>query len=406
MYDIFEGKVKGLRKPMSRFSEKMRQFDVNEQSIAEFRELIIEEMERLEYDFVFDDQAGNIIGIIKGLTQGEDLMLVSHMDLFRAGTGRSGYFLTQGDLAPSPSTFKVGIISSIYSGAAIKNSLIPLNGDIIVCCVTRAEGCDLGIRHLFERFLLKRTSKIKGAVLCEPTGLKVHLGHRGRLQYEIVIGGAIAENVVPNKRGVNMLGSMFPLINELEKVSATLPHDTTLGDATLMIHDVHFRDTCLGERAPEFRVAVDRTFVPFENPEAILERARSIATAVYPEKSSIATALVKNKIRMQTGLETVMTNEFKPWLIQANDPFVLASLEVLRENGFSADTECWKRIVTEGSYICGELHIPAIGFGAGSEVSQDGGIRLDELERAALGQGSIALRNIGMPTFGWSCDEI
>jgi hypothetical protein len=30
----------------------------------------------------------------------------------------------------------------------------------------------------------------------------------------------------------------------------------------------------------------------------------------------------------------------------------------------------------------------------------------DKVEKAALGQALIVLRNIGVPTFGWSSDEI
>lgn len=65
--------------------------------------------------------------------------------------------------------------------------------------------------------------------------------------------------------------------------------------------------------------------------------------------------------------------------------------------------------MTEGSYTYGELKIPTIGFGAGSEdrLGSDADVMtVEKIERAAYGQALIVDRNIGMPTFGWSSDEI
>jgi hypothetical protein len=55
------------------------------------------------------------------------------------------------------------------------------------------------------------------------------------------------------------------------------------------------------------------------------------------------------------------------------------------------------------------LRIPTIGFGAGLEEAIDSGMEtlgIDKLEKAVYGLGLIIQRNIGVPTFGWSSDEI
>jgi len=397
MYAIAKKRMKGLEGPLELFSKKIADADQKDVALAEFAELISQEMKRLGYDDVSKDKAGNVVGIIRGYEGKEDITLISHI-----GSNDSQ---EEGLLS-----FKAGIISSLYAGALLKRSLLPISGDLIVCCVPRGDCCDFGVKYLFENSLKKRMGRLKGVVLSEPTDLNVNLGHKGRMEYEIVVKGRIDREFLENK-GINMLGTMFPLINELEKVSHTLPSDFSLGASSLKIKDISYSGYQPQGEEKEFRLIVDRAFVPEEETGAILKRAKSIATLIYKGEPEIAinTALSKSRIRTYTGLDIVSEKEFKPWKIENNHPFVTSSLEVLKDNGFGSQLGYWKRIVTEGSYTFGELKIPTIGFGIGREElvdSPSGSLAIDELERAIFGQVLIAHRSIGMPTFGWSADEI
>jgi acetylornithine deacetylase/succinyl-diaminopimelate desuccinylase-like protein len=302
--------------------------------------------------------------------------------------------------------FKAGIVTSVYAGALLKRSLIPLKGDLIVCCVPRLESYDFGIKYLLEGFLKERIGKIKGVVLCEPTDLNINLGHKGKIEYEIVVKGRIRERIL-ERRGLNALGTMSPLISELEKASHNLPTDSTFGSSSLKIKDVKYNGLNQSEGLKEFKLVIDRTFVPEENPNFILNKAKNIAEAVYKQEPEVvvATALAKSRVMTNTGFEVVSEKEFKPWKMEAYHPFVLASMESLKDNGFKASIGYWQNIVTEGSYTFGQLAIPTIGFGAGSEGNKRE-LAITELEKAIFGQILIAQRNIGMPTFGWSEDEI
>jgi len=397
MKEIAKRKMKGLEGSLEVFSKKMADFELKEENAMKFSSMVFSEMKRLDFDEVFKDRAGNLIGVIKGYENKEDLALISHMDAVNF-------------MGESLIGFKAGIISSIYAGALLKKMMLPLRGDVIVCCVPRAECCDFGIKYLFDTFLKKRLDKIKGAILCEPTDLNVYLGHKGRMEYEIIVKGKMDRDFLEN-RGVNMLGTMFPLINELEKVSHNLPVDYSLGSSSLRIKDV----SCSGYEEPkesrEFKVVVDRTFVPEENQDRILKRAKAIAKDIYKGEAAIAvnTALAKSRIKTYAGLEIVSEKEFKPWRMESNHPFVASSLAVLKENGFNSQAGYWKKIITEGSYTFAKLKIPTIGFGVGKEEmvnSPSASLTINELEKGVYGQVLIAHRNIGMPTFGWSEDEI
>jgi hypothetical protein len=208
-----------------------------------------------------------------------------------------------------------------------------------------------------------------------------------------------------------MLGTMFPLISELEKVSKELPNDLALGRSNLRIKDVRYSGYQPQDTINEFRVVVDRVFIPEESEGYILDKAKAIAKTVYKQEPDITinTLLAKERVKTYTGFEMVSEKEFKPWAMESHAPFALESLKALSENGFRSNFGYWKKIVTEGSYTYAKMKIPTIGFGAGLEDSsnvENNALTVDKVERAVYGQGLMVLRNIGVPTFGWSSDEI
>jgi Acetylornithine deacetylase/Succinyl-diaminopimelate desuccinylase and related deacylases len=401
MNELLREKARGLKADLIKFYKRVESFKLDSANTGEFTELIAAEMKGASFDKITKDKAGNLIGIIKGYGNKEALVMVSHIDTRAPNQQKLEGFDTGGMGA-----FKPGIISSIYAGALIKRAILPLEGDLIVCCVPRVEACDFGIQYLFENFLKARAKRIKGVILCEPTDLNINLGHKGRMEYEIVVKGKLNRNFLEN-RGMNMLGTMFPLINELEKVSKELPSDFNLGRSGLRIKDVRYSGYQPQDEVSEFRIVVDRVFIPEESQGFILNKAKTIAKTVYKQEPdvTVSTLLAKERVRTYTGLELVSEKEFKPWAMESHNPFALESLKTLAESGFKSNFGYWKKIVTEGSYTYGQLKIPTIGFGAGTEDMQDP-LSADKVERAVYGQSLIVLRNIGIPTFGWSSDEI
>ena len=405
MEELMKSKAKGLNDSLIKFSRKITDCSSTGSSTPEFTKLISEEMKNLDFDKVTSDKAGNLIGVIKGYENKDALVVISHLDILPPGTDKTEACLKSGIVK-----FKAGIVSSVYSGALIKRTLLPLTGDLIICCVPRLECCDFGIKYLFENQLKSKLKRIRGVLLCEPTDFNINLGHKGRMEYEIVVKGRLNRNFLEN-RGMNMLGTMFPLISELEKVSKQLPSDSNLGYSNLRIKDVSYSGYHPEEELNEFRVVVDRVFIPEENLSGILNKAKTIAKNVYKGEPDVTinTSLAMEKVKTHTGMELVSEKEFKPWVMEGHKSFASDSLKSLTDNGFKSSFGYWKKIITEGSYTCAELNIPTIGFGAGLEDAIDSGaesLSLDKLEKAAYGQALIIQRNIGVPTFGWSSDEI
>ncbi|MFA6079092.1 MAG: hypothetical protein WC779_05040 [Candidatus Omnitrophota bacterium] len=405
MKELMKEKAKGLRKPLEKFSGKIGDYDLDTKNIGEFTDLISAEMNGLGFDKVMKDKAGNLIGIVKGCENKDAVVMVSHIDIISPAQQK-----LEGITKNVAARFKAGIVTSVYAGALIKRAMIPMTGDLIVCCVPRLEYCDMGIKYLFNDFLKNRIKKIKGVILCEPTDFNINLGHKGRMEYEIIVKGRLNRNFVEN-RGMNMLGTMFPLINELEKASKELPSDFNLGRSGLRIKDVQYSGYQPQDEQNEFRIVVDRVFIPEEKESFILNKAKTIAKGVYKAEPDVTvnTMLAKERVKTYTGLELVSEKEFKPWTMDSHKPFALESLNCLNESGFRAGFGYWKNIVTEGSYTYAQLNIPTIGFGAGSEDVAGAladPVSANLIEKAIYGQALIVERNIGMPAFGWSSDEI
>lgn len=410
MKKLLKSKVKGLEESLAESFRKIENCTLDITNFRKFSNLISEEMKRLDFDKVTTDKVGNLIGVIKGHESKKHLVIISHIDIPSTDTFSSQIRKTEINVKGEIVKFKTGIISSIYGAALMKRALLPLTGDLIVCCVPRTECCDYGIKYLFEDYLKPKLKKIYGVILSEPTGFNIYLGHKGRMEYEIIVKGKLYRHFVEN-RGMNMLGTMFPLINELEKVSKQLPCDPNLGYSDLKIKDVRYSGYHPEKEFSEFRVVVDRVFIPEEDLNGILNKAKTIAKAIYKGKPDLTVnaVLARERVKTYSGVEIVQEKKFKPWKMESHHPFALNSLRSLTENGFKSSFGYWKKITTEGSYTYAQLHIPTIGFGAGSEDIIESGVKslsLEKLKKAVYGLGLIIYRNIGMPTFGWSSDEI
>lgn len=405
MNNIIKEKLGGIREDLAKFSRQISDFNVTMENIARFSDIIMLKMRELGLEKTTKDKTGNLIGLIKGRSSKNSLVIISHMDV------PSKEQMANAPLAGSNIIkFKTGIISALYSAGLLKRALTPLESDLIVCCVPRTETSDYSVRYLFESFFKNKIKNIKGVVLCEPTNFNLNLGHKGRMEYEIVVKGKL-DNAFLGNKGINMLGAMFPLVHELENVSKTLPSDYALGSSSLRIKDMRYAGYEPFQNVNEFSVIVDRVFIPEETEQYILNKAKTIARNIYKgqENISVNTCLAKEKIKTDAGLEIVSEKEFKPWLMEANNIFVADSFEVLKECGFAVNCSYWKNIVTEGSYTCGELRIPTIGFGAGREEEinpKTESMSVEEIVKAIYGLSAIVERNIGMPAFGWSADEI
>jgi len=391
MRQLIKNRLKGLKSSLGDFYKKTSCF--RRLGPLEAAKTIASCMDELGLEGVSIDKTDNVVGFVDGYDNKGDLILISTLNFDSRRSNANVDKPLHREVLPS----EAGVISSIYTAALVKKAFLPLEGKLFVCSVPRIDCCDVGIKHIFQEYFKGKTSNIKGIILCEPTGFNVYLGHRGHMEYEISVKRRFPE--------ASSSADALALIEELKKVSRTLPHNYALGDSSLRVKN--FNHALEGDflSQKEFKVTVDRFFVPEEKLSDILHRAKSIAENIY-DKGKVTASVAEAKINTADGLRIISRKEFSPWKMERNHPFVVSCLEVLGENKFDASLGYWKETLTQGSYTFGKLKIPTVGFGPGSEDQKDTPVSLGQIGKAIYANTLMVMRNVGMPAFGWSRDEI
>jgi acetylornithine deacetylase/succinyl-diaminopimelate desuccinylase family protein len=163
---------------------------------------------------------------------------------------------------------------------ALVRSGIEANGRLTLMAVACEETQGRGTRKEVEGGL-----RAEAAVVGEPTGLEVHVAHKGVIRLRISTHGRAAHASRPEE-GVNAISGMAGLIGDLERLATEVAGVTNelLGHATLTVTRIEGgqADNVVPERCT---IGVDRRLLPGEDPREARRRIESLAAAVcdrYP----------------------------------------------------------------------------------------------------------------------------
>ncbi|MDZ4230596.1 MAG: YgeY family selenium metabolism-linked hydrolase [Dehalococcoidales bacterium] len=370
-----------------------------EQDVAR---LIISEMERLRYDEVFTDDMGNVVGIIRGSGQGENIMFNGHMDHVDAGrleawehdpyggTIAGGYLYGRGTC-----DMKGAIAAQVYAASLVKRLGLVHRGDILVTGVVQEEPAEcLGMAHLCDMTLSRRGIKVGSVVLGEPTDLKLVLGHKGRVELEVTTVGRTSHGSAP-WRGINAVYKMLPVLNKIQLIADTLPSHELLGKSTIALTIISCSPGQLSVIPDLCAVSLDRRPTPGETADQALARIATLLEEVRQEDPEFqGSARIREVEEISyTGMKTRARKLMLPWLIPAEHPGVTAALAALSEVGQQPELAYWD-FATDGSHTAAVLGIPTIGYGPGEESlahTPRERINLDSLVQSVAGNAAIAL---------------
>jgi hypothetical protein len=123
MQELIAGRLEGLYAPMKELGGVLENFKTGSHRAADFNALILNEMEKLDFDDFTADRFGNIIGTMKGYKHEQDMAIIFPIDYVSNTDGM--YNVGLGNYTP-------GIITALYSAAVLKRTLLPLTGDLLV----------------------------------------------------------------------------------------------------------------------------------------------------------------------------------------------------------------------------------------------------------------------------------
>lgn len=230
---------------------------------------IEKKMKDIGYDEVTVDSMGNVVGRIG---DGKNaVMFDSHIDTVDvkdegewdvppfSGNIVDGCLWGRGSV-----DMKSGAAASIYAGAVAKNAGLDSETAVYVSCTVMEEDCDgENLKHVFKELALDPNY----VVICEPSGNKITLGHKGKAQISIKTHGVSAHGSAPEK-GVNAIYEMAEIIQRVEKCNEEFMKIDG-PRRTLVMSNISSKSASLNAVPSECEAYLDRRMVPGETEEAI-----------------------------------------------------------------------------------------------------------------------------------------
>ena len=163
----------------------------------------------------------NVIGILKGKSEGKTLLFEGHTDVVTAGDEEQWAF------DPFSAEIKDGIIygrgacdtkgnvaAAIFAAKAVKDSKIDFKGNILLCIPVDEEGMMTGIKDFINKGW---ADNVDAAVICEPEENQLCIMQKGAMRAVVRVYGKMSHGAMPLS-GINPNWRVARIICELEKL--------------------------------------------------------------------------------------------------------------------------------------------------------------------------------------------
>jgi putative selenium metabolism hydrolase len=186
----------------------------------------------------------------------------------------------------------------------------------------------------------------------ESTELAISLGHRGKVQFDIVVTGRSSHASTPDD-GVNAVFRAQPFVHAVEKLHQRLPDDELFGRATVTVTGISSEPQGDVAVVPSScTIRVDRRYVPGETPQTVTRELEDLVAEIAAEHGSTATV--------------ALVNIYPLMAIDADHPLVAAGAAAVEQVlGRAPSLRTWRFGVN--ATFMSEAGIPTIGIGPGNE---------------------------------------
>lgn len=323
------------------------------------------ELHKLNYDAVWWDKMGCIIGRIGEEDADYHLLYDSHLDTVGIGDPdewdwdpfigkeENGTLFARGACDEKAST------PGMLYGLAIARDLGLIPDNMAVYYFGNIEEVNEG--GAANAFVMTEGIRPDFVVVGEPTNLNLCRGQKGRVEYQITAKGKSA-HAASNHLGDNALYKILPIIEKIKNSENDLPSDDFLGDAKITVTSL---DVHAGSRnvVPGAVTAyVDRRLTAGEDAYKELESLQ----ALIGERDDISITIPEFDEPSYTGFIFPLEMVYPTWVLEERHPFVQVGLATAEQLGMSPKITKWD-FSTNGIYWAGKANIPTIGFGPGEE---------------------------------------
>ncbi len=322
--------------------------------------MVAERMREAGFDEVTIDPIFNVVGYLFGDQPEPELLFNGHIDhvppsdIPNPYSGNVADGTKYGSHGPvidgrGACDNKGAVASMIYAAEAIRKSGIHIRKTFVMAAVAREE---MARGEGILRVLEQGRTMAKMALSGEATNLQVHLGHRGKLEFNIRVEGRTAHASNPS-RGINAIYKMCDFIRDLRD-GYRMPTHPVLGCCTCAVIDILSGPGRLGPITPDWcEIALDRRYLPEES-----------ATSVQKGIEELIDRRINLDPEFRARVELV--KDFPPFYCSNEEPIVSIVREARRKVlGSLGETSVWKFGI-DGTFIH-RAGIPCVGFGPGDE---------------------------------------
>ena len=324
-----------------------------------------EEMERLAYDSVWIDEAGNVIGQIEGEGRAPDVMFATHLDHVDIGP------LGDWEIPPYEGQVRKGkvwgrgavdikgpLAAQVYGVARLKRQGMRPPGHVYVVATVQEEIGGVGARYLMQHL------RPPLVVVGEPSRNELRQGHRGRILYEVIIQGRSAHASMP-EQGINPLDTLGQFL--LERFQFEAQENPKLGRTTVVPTLVRVDQTSSNVIPAKVWLALDCRNVPEQSRQDIFTQLNEILQRSLRGGASARLHIPVVEQRTYTGYTLRMAADNPPFLLPDEHPFLQAAQEVLRQRlNRRVPVGVWN-FATDGGHFA-RAGLKVLGIGPGDDT--------------------------------------
>lgn len=334
---------------------KIKSYSGQEKELAD---LVLKKFEELDYDEVWRDKAGSVVGKIKGENSEKAMILNCHLDTVSVGNEKEWRYppfsgkITEKELwGRGASDTKGTFALQVYSAAILKKENMLPNCDIYVTGVVHEEDSALG------SIILSKNIKADYAIVGEVTENDIAIGHRGRMRYDIHIKGKAAHASTPEE-GVNPHYFMSKFIDKLKRFE--LAEDSFYGKSSLAPTIVKSNEESSNIIPGEIILTLDYRNVPSDIPDKIEKKLKEIIESI-PYEGEVLVDRYKFNVKCYTGLESEAYQGEPAFSISPDNPLVVKAKNIL-ENSLEQEVKIkkWAFATDSGHYK--EKGVDVIGY--------------------------------------------
>ena len=301
----------------------------------------------------------NLLASVGGERPGPHLLFCGHMDTVPPNADSPGDVLAavekDGRLYGRGTVDMKGALAAMAAAlVALKNAGEPVKGRVTLAAVADEEMESIGA----EKLILDGF-EADGAVIGEPTGNRIAVGHRGLEWLQIDFTGRAAHGGTP-EAGVNAISAAAHFVHLVERElvpAMALRRDPVLGPPAINLGTISGGDQP-STVAAHCRIRIDRRWVTTETIEMVFEDLERLLGRVRESRPGLRTEIT----RVPGGMATMVHG---PVTIPAEHPLVKAAEAGLATLGRPSRPLTVFPAWTDASLISREGGIPSIVWGPG-----------------------------------------